>query len=122
MRALTIVFALSLVAMASTASADLVWFTGVGHGDFMDSPPTFVGGMESPGDILDGEWTITVPDAGWPTDPVERETYIWNTFFAGNYEPGQPGFWKGYIDATTNGEQNALAIVDDTTAAMYGLT
>ncbi|MFH1502573.1 MAG: hypothetical protein ABIG03_05970 [Candidatus Eisenbacteria bacterium] len=120
MRALTIVLALALVAMASVASADFIWFTGVGNGDFMDSPPTFIGGMEAPGDILDGSWTITVPDAGWPTDPVARQSYIWNTFYAPNYEPGTPGFWKGYFDATTNGEQNALAIVDNTNVGTMG--
>jgi hypothetical protein len=123
MRALTIVFAVGLVALASAASADIVWFTGVGNGDFMDSPPTFVGNMIAPGDITDGQWTITVPDDSWPTDPVAREAYIWNTFYAGNYEPGTPGFWKGYIDATTNGEQNALAIVDNTNGGtMSGVT
>jgi len=123
MRALTIVFAVVLVALASTASADFVWFTGVGVGDFMDSPPTFVGNMEAPGDILDGQWTITVPDAGWPTDPVEREAYIWTTFFAGNYVPGTLPCWKGYIDATTNGEQNTLSIIDNTNiGTMSGVT
>lgn len=123
MRALTIVLALALVAMASVASADFIWFTGVGYGDFMDSPPTFSGGMAAPGDILDGSWTITVPDAGWPTEPVARESYIWNTFYAGNYEPGTPGFWKGYFDSSTNGEMNTLAIIDNThVGTMSGIT
>jgi len=113
MRALTIALAVALVAFASMASA-FTSFNGVGTGDFMDSPPTFIGNMEAPGDILDGSWTITVPDDGWPTDPVAREAYIWTTFYAGNYEPGTPGFWKGYFDASTNGAQNTLAIVDNT--------
>jgi hypothetical protein len=123
MRALTIVMAVALVALASVASADFIWFTGVGTGDFMDSPPTFIGNMESPGDIVDGSWTIIVPDDGWPTEPVAREAYIWNTFYAGNYEPGTPGFWKGYFDSSTNGVQNPLAIVDNTNGGtMSGVT
>jgi hypothetical protein len=123
MRALTIVLAVALAVFASVASADFIMFIGVGYGDFMDSPPTFIGGMEAPGNILLGSWTITVPDDGWPTEPVAREAYIWNTFYAGNYEPGTPGFWKGYFDASTNGAQNTLAIVDDTNGGtMSGIT
>jgi hypothetical protein len=114
MRALTIVLALALVAIASVASADFIQWSGVGYGDFMDSPPTFTGGMVPPGHIEDGEWTIVIPDAGWPLDPVARQSYIWNTFYAPNYEPGTPGFWKGYFDAFTNNEHNSLYIVDDT--------
>ena len=123
MRALTIVLALAVAAFATTASADFIWFTGVGTGDFMDSPPTFVGNMELPGDIEDGQWTITIPDDGWPTDPVEREAYIWTTFYADNYEPGTPGSWKGYFDGTTNGSMNDLEIIDNTNVGtMTGIT
>jgi len=114
MRALTIAVAVLFVALAATASANtFIWFTGVGNGDFMDHPPTFTGGMEPPGDILDGQWTITVPDDGWPLDPVERYAYIWDTFYAPNYQPGSPGFWKGYFDAEHNSEMNALEIIDN---------
>ncbi len=114
MRALSIAVVVAVIAMASTASADFIWYTGVGNGDFMDHPPVFTGNMEEPGDILDGSWTITIPDAGWPLEPVERYAYIWDTFYAPNYQPGTPGFWKGYFDAEHNSEMNILHIVDDT--------
>jgi hypothetical protein len=81
----------------------------------MDSPPTIVGGMDSGGEITDGSWTITIPDTGWPTDPVLRAQYIWDTFYAANYNSGTPGYWLGYFD-TNHGlsEQSSLAIVDVT--------
>jgi len=113
----TLVIVLAVLAMASIACAQdtFVWFYGVGSGDFMDSPPTFVGNMDVGGDITAGSWTITIPDAGWPTDPVLRAQYIWDNFYAANYTAGTPGYWKGYFD-TNHGlpEMNALAIVDDT--------
>lgn len=116
MRALAIVVAIAVVTLASAASAEtFVWFFGVGNGDFMDSPPMFAGGMDPGGDILDGSWSITVHDDGWPADPAARYAHIWNEFFAPNYTPGTPGFWKGYFD-TEHGlsQMNDLYIVDDT--------
>ncbi len=115
MRTLVIVLAVLVMATVACAQDTFVWFFGVGNGDFMDSPPTFVGSMDAGGDITAGSWTITIPDAGWPTDPVLRAQYIWDTFYAANYTAGTPGYWKGYFD-TNHGlpEMNALAIVDDT--------
>ncbi|MCD4690611.1 hypothetical protein K8S17_04040 [bacterium] len=113
----TMVIVLAILAMATVACAQetFVWFFGVGNGDFMDSPPTFVGAMDPGGDITAGSWTITIPDAGWPTDPVLRYQHIWDTFYAGNYTVGTPGYWKGYFD-TNHGlpEMNTLSIIDDT--------
>jgi hypothetical protein len=119
MRALLIVFAVAALATAAYGDETFVWFYGTGTGDFMDSPPTFTGGMTLGGDIEAGSWTITVPDVGWPTEPVARAAHIWNTFYAPNYapgsQPGDPSFWTGYFD-TDHGltELNALSIVDDT--------
>ncbi|KPK98727.1 MAG: hypothetical protein AMK75_06855 [Planctomycetes bacterium SM23_65] len=99
MRALAIVVAIAIVALASAASAEtFVWYFGVGNGDFTDSPPVFTGGMDPGGDITDGYWSISIHDDGWPLDPVERYAYIWDNFYAPNYTPGTPGFWKGYFD------------------------
>jgi hypothetical protein len=114
MRALAIVVA--IVALASAASAEtFVWFFGVGNGDFMDSPPVFAGGMDPGGDILDGSWSITVDDTGWPLDPGERYAYIWDNFYAGNYTPGTPGFWKGYFDTEHGLESMNDLFIDDAT-------
>ena len=115
MRALVIVIAVLALATVACADETFMWFFGVGNGDFMDSPPTFTGAMDPGGDIVDGSWTIVVPDVGWPTDPALRYQHIWDTFYAGNYTAGTPGYWKGYFD-TSHGlpEMCALDIVDDT--------
>jgi len=116
MRALAIVVAIAVVALTSAASAEtFVWYFGVGNGDFMDTPPLFAGGMDIGGDITAGYWSIGVHDAGWPATSPAREAYIWNTFYAPNYTPGTPGFWKGYFD-TEHGlsAMNDLYIEDDT--------
>jgi len=118
MRALTIAVMIALFAFASIANADFVFYYGTGNGDFMDTPPVFTGGMDPGGMITDGSWTITITDDGWPTDPVARAAYIWDTFYAPNYMPGSPGFWKAYFD-TDHGlaAMNALQIVDETGGA-----
>ena len=109
MRALAIVVAIAIVALASAASAEtFVWYFGVGNGDFMDSPPVFTGGMDPGGDITDGYWSISIHDDGWPLDPVERYAYVWDNFYAPNYTPGTPGFWKGYFDT-----EHGLAAMND---------
>lgn len=115
---------LVLVTLAATAGAQeetFIWFYSSGDGDFMDSPPVFTGGMDPGGDIVNGSWSITVCDHGWPTDPTERNAYIWDTFFAGNYTPGPPGFWTGVIDFD-HGQphMNRIAIVDDDNGGMLG--
>jgi hypothetical protein len=115
MRALLIVFAVAALATAAYGQETFVWFYGVGTGDFMDSPPVFEGPMDPGGDIVDGWWSITIPDEGWPLDPVARSAHIWNTYYAPNYAPGNPSFWTGYFD-TDHGAiaMNDLAIQDDT--------
>jgi hypothetical protein len=115
MRALLIVFAIAALATAAYGQEEtIVWFYGVGTGDFMDSPVVFGGAMDPGGDIEAGSWSITVPDASWPTDPTARAAHIWDTFYAPNYTPGNPSFWKGYFDVEHGAEaMNSLAIIDD---------
>ena len=115
MRAFLIIIAVAVLATAAYGQETFFWFYGAGTGDFMDSPPVFGGAVDPGGDITVGSWSITVPDDGWPTDPVDRTTYIWNTFYAPNYEVGNPGFWKGYFDIDHGlTAMNDLEIVDDT--------
>jgi len=114
MRALLIV--LAVVAFATAAYGEtFVWFYGVGAGDFMDSPVEFGGAMDPGGDIIDGSWAITVPDAGWPTEAAARYSHIWNTFYAPNYSAGNPSFWTGYFDIEHGAsDMNGLSIIDNT--------
>ena len=116
MRALLIVLAVAAFTTAAYGQEELfVWFYGAGTGDFMDSPVVFGGAMDPGGDITDGSWSITVPDATWPTEPVARAAHIWDTFYAPNYTPGNPSFWKGYFDVEYGAEDmNYLTIVDNT--------
>ena len=100
MRALLIVIAVAALATAAYGQETFVWFYGVGTGDFMDSPVVFGGAMDPGGDIVDGSWSITVPDEGWPTDPAARYSHIWNTFYAPNYSAGNPSFWTGIARIT----------------------
>ena len=115
MRALLIVLAVAALATAAYGQETFVWFYGAGTGDFMDSPVVFGGAMDPGGDITDGSWSVTVPDATWPTDPTARAAHIWDTFYAPNYTPGNPSFWKGYFDIEHGAEDmNALTIIDNT--------
>jgi len=51
-----------------------------------------------------GTWTLDVDDSLWPdeSDSTARFDYIWDTFFAANYDgtPGQQS-WRGYFDGAT---------------------
>ena len=118
MRMLLVLALVALLAAAAPASEIFVWFYGTGIGDFIsDSPPIFTGVMSSGGDITEGSWSIAVPDASWPDTsvPAVRTQYFWDTFFAGNYTPGTPGYWIGYIDVNHGlPTQPVLDIVDDT--------
>lgn len=118
MRMLLVLAMVALLAAAAPATEIFVWFYGAGVGDFIaDSPPIFTGVMSSGGDITEGSWSIAVPDASWPDTsvPAARTQYFWDTFFAGNYTPGTPGYWIGYLDVNHGlPSQPVLDIVDDT--------
>ena len=55
------------------------------------------------GDIT-GTWTLSLDDSLWPdeSDSTARFDYIWNTFFAGNYNAVSGGEnWTGDFSGTT---------------------
>lgn len=124
MRVLTIIgLVIALVAFATVANGQMTRvFWGSGGGDFSVSPAVFSGSIDG-GDIAAGDWTVTVPDAGWPTDPVAREAYVWTTFYADNYDgTANPPVWIGYFD-TDHGlpEMNGLFIDDYGNGTMTGV-
>jgi len=97
MRALLVLLAVSILALAVPASGDeiIVWLNGSGGGDFMLSPVVLSGTAMI--DYADpGLWSITVPDAAFPVDPVAREQYIWDNFYASNYFLDPPR-WIGHF-------------------------
>lgn len=125
MRILTVITALlTLLALPVNVIAQedwFIWFYASGDGDLLDCPPIFTGGMNPGGDVVNGSWSITVCDHGWPTDPTERNTYIWETFFADSYTSGDPAFWTGVFDVE-HGQphMNPIAIVDETNGGTLG--
>ena len=115
MRTALAVLAFLTLAACAEAQELFIWFYGSGGGDFMDSPPTFTGGMDVGGDITAGSWTVSVRDDGWPTDPSARQAYIWQTFFADNYTLGEQPYWTGYFDLDHGlMELNRIVIIDET--------
>jgi hypothetical protein len=101
MRVLWAAVGLLTLILAGTASGQLfVWFLGSGSGDLYARAPVFAGTMDDGGDIVDGEWFISIDDSEWPpdTEPSARRQYLHATFFEENYTPGTPGFWSGYFD------------------------
>lgn len=90
-----------IVALVLPASAMAAWlFFGFQlSGTIMDTPAQYTGPLTYG---ADGTFTFTLDDSGWPdpADQAARWDYIFNTYFAMNYDNGTPGAfnWKGYID------------------------
>jgi len=92
-----------VIAVASPASAlaGMLFFGWEMTGTIMDSPAQYSGSLTW-GAV--GTFGFQLDDTGWP-DPsgqVARWDYIFNTYFAGNYDNSTPGAynWKGEIDGT----------------------
>ena len=78
-----------------------------GAGSLMESPVVYTGPFASG---FEGTWTITVDDSDWPDSAkVEhswaRFNYIWQHFFADNYDDSGPLSWTGYFNGSTLSEQ-----------------
>ncbi len=88
----------SQAAFATTYGCGLM-----GSGSLMANGATYTGSFMYG---MSGTWTIDVDDSLWPdaADSNARWDYIWNTFFAGNYDdtPGAQAWW-GTFDLTTLG-------------------
>ena len=65
-----------------------------GTGNMVKTSPVVYGGSVYAGALAPGTWTITVPDAGWPSiaDPAGRWSHIWSTYY--EYNPAT-WIWTG---------------------------
>jgi hypothetical protein len=90
--------AISLV-LPAAASADMLFFGFELTGTIMDSPAEYSGPMTWG---ASGSFYFRLDDAGWPDPSTQaaRWDYIFNTYFAANYDNSTPGAynWKGEID------------------------
>jgi hypothetical protein len=97
--ALLCAFALLVV---QPASADTAYQVGMnGSGSLMMSPVVYSGNFMFG---LVGTWEITIDDSMWPgpADSTARFDYIFDHFFAANYDNTVGGEnWKGYFNAAT---------------------
>jgi len=98
MKALVIALALMLVYGVAGAFTEYE-FTCTGHGKMAVESPVLYHGTIIGGDLTPGTWTITIPDAGWPSisDPAARWAYIWDTYYAPNYSPAEM-LWTAEFD------------------------
>jgi len=76
-------------------------FMGDGYGSLMVSPVVY-GGNITWGDLAPGTWELTLDDTGWPSDQdsAARWNYIWDTYYAPNYDPSGH-VWIATFDSTT---------------------
>jgi hypothetical protein len=91
-----------------------------GEGSLMASPIVYTGTFISG---FSGTWTITVDDSAWPDSAKvpysdARFNYIWQHFFAANYDSTGPLSWTGYFNASTLGEQPGFEF--NITGSAYG--
>ena len=93
--------ALLLLSWCGLASAIDMDFMGDGTGSLLVSPVVY-GGNITWGDLAPGVWDLTIDDGGWPdpSDPGARWDYIWDTYYAPNYDP-DAHIWIATFDSTT---------------------
>lgn len=94
------VLALVLVATAPAIASNYM-MGYMGTGSLMKSPVVYSGSFTFG---LTGTWSFTLDDSLWPdpADSTARFNYIWDNFFAPNYDPTVGGeAWSAYFDGTT---------------------
>ena len=96
-----VVLAFALL-VVQTAAADDSYMIGMqGVGSLMKSPVVYSGNFMWG---LVGSWEITLDDSMWPdpADSTARFDYIWDNFFADNYQNTVGAeAWYGYFDGAT---------------------
>jgi hypothetical protein len=92
-----------LVVLLGSSLAGAENYILMGTGSWLLDDPTYSGQLV--GDFI-GTFTITIDDSAWPgqndTNPTRFE-YIWDNYFAGNYNPLPAGAeaWYGVFDGLT---------------------
>ncbi len=88
------------VVLPVSVCADMLFFGWDGSGTIMDSPAEYHATLSWG---ASGTFDFRFDDAGWPdpSNQVARWDYIFNTYFAANYDNSTPGAygWKGEIHA-----------------------
>jgi hypothetical protein len=62
------------------------------YGNILATPAEYSGGGLTSGGT--GIIEITIDDTGWPVDPNQRWTYLWQNYFKPNYDNSTPGAYK----------------------------
>jgi hypothetical protein len=99
----TLVIALALMLVSGVAGAYNEYeFTCFGHGNMAVESPVVYHGQITVGALAPGFWTITIPDAGWPSiaNPAARWAYIWNHYYAPNYSFADQVWTATFDDCT----------------------
>ena len=100
---LLVLLTIAMVIFTTPPAAADTYSVGLsGSGNWLQNGATYSGtfifGMV-------GTWEIDLDDSLWPdsSDSTARFDYIWDTFFAPNYDASVPGAesWRGYFDGTT---------------------
>jgi hypothetical protein len=97
-KALAITLAVLLISSVAYAFTEYE-FTCLGHGNMPVESPVVYHGTITVGALAPGTWSITIPDAGWPSisDPDARWDYIWAHYYAPNYSV-QDQIWTATFD------------------------
>ena len=92
-----------------------------GTGGFMLNGADYSGTIDAG---MAGTWDLFVDDSLWPdeSDSTARFDYIWDTFFAGNYDPISGGeHWLGYFNSSTLPTTPQLILDTTTPGGILGL-
>jgi hypothetical protein len=101
MRSAAIALLVTLLLVSAHAHADVYNIQLSGTGGFMLNGADYSGNIDAG---MAGTWTLEIDDSLWPdqSDSTARFQYIWDTFFAANYNNTVGGeHWLGHFNSST---------------------
>ena len=104
----------AVLLLAGIASAQVTYsFHCGGTGNMVKDSPVIYSGNIDTGDLAPGTWTVTIPDAGWPSvgDDAARWAYIFANYYT--YDP-IACVWDGFF------QQNPLRLEKTALGVMNG--